>query len=113
MLTALSPLSSGHNDIAQIRLILERYQDDATIYLGGAPMIADDLVTFVQNDLTTFSIGVFALSFFALGIIFRRLRWIFLPLACCANRRRNSRRHIRDDGLASDKSYRPTSCHYC
>lgn len=73
-----------HEDIAQIRLILERYQDDATVYLGGAPMIADDLVTFVQSDLTTFSVGVFAFIVFALGLIFRRLRWIFLPLACCA-----------------------------
>jgi len=73
-----------HQDIAQIRNILSRYQNDATLYLGGAPMIADDLVTFVQNDLTTFSLGVFAFIVFALGFIFRRLRWIFLPLACCA-----------------------------
>lgn len=73
-----------HEDIARIREILSTYQDSATIYLGGAPMIADDLVTFVQNDLTTFSLGVFAFIVFALGLIFRRLRWIFLPLACCA-----------------------------
>lgn len=72
-----------HRDIAQIRNILSSYQNDATTYLGGAPMIADDLVTFVQNDLTTFSLGVFAFIVFALGLIFRRLRWIFLPLACC------------------------------
>ena len=73
-----------HEDIGRIREILAHYQDAATIYLGGAPMIADDLVTFVQNDLTTFSLGVFAFIVFALGLIFRRLRWIFLPLACCA-----------------------------
>jgi hypothetical protein len=73
-----------HEDIGAIREILAGYQDSATIYLGGAPMIADDMVTFVQNDLTTFSLGVFAFIVFALGAIFRRLRWIFLPLACCA-----------------------------
>ncbi|MCB1665593.1 MAG: MMPL family transporter, partial [Pseudomonadales bacterium] len=73
-----------HDDISEIRGILARYQNDATVYLGGAPMIADDMVTFVQNDLTTFSLGVFAFIVFALGLIFRRLRWIFLPLACCA-----------------------------
>jgi predicted RND superfamily exporter protein len=73
-----------HEDIGSIREILAGYQESATIYLGGAPMIADDLVTFVQNDLTTFSLGVFAFIVFALGFIFRRLRWIFLPLACCA-----------------------------
>lgn len=73
-----------HEDIGAIREILAGYQDSATIYLGGAPMIADDMVTFVKNDLTTFSLGVFAFIVFALGAIFRRLRWIFLPLACCA-----------------------------
>jgi len=73
-----------HEDIGRIREILLGYQDAATLYLGGAPMIADDLVTFVQNDLATFSLGVFAFIVFALGLIFRRLRWIFLPLACCA-----------------------------
>jgi len=73
-----------HEDIGRIREILTGYQNSATIYLGGAPMIADDLVTFVQNDLATFSVGVFAFIVFALGLIFRRLRWIFMPLACCA-----------------------------
>src|SRR5690606_13337468 len=40
-------------DIAQIRSILELHEDGATLYLGGAPMIADDLVTFVRSDLTS------------------------------------------------------------
>jgi predicted RND superfamily exporter protein len=47
-------------------------------------MIADDMVTFVQSDLATFSLGVFAFIVVALGLIFRRKRWVFLPLACCA-----------------------------
>lgn len=73
-----------HTDIESIRGILRGYQDIATVYLGGAPMIADDMVTFVRNDLTTFSLGVFAFIVIALGLIFRRLRWVMLPLACCA-----------------------------
>ncbi len=73
-----------HQDIATIRGILDGYRDQAELHLGGAPMIADDLVTFVQSDLATFSIGVFAFIVIALGLIFRRLRWVFLPLACCA-----------------------------
>ncbi|HBX38867.1 MAG TPA: hypothetical protein DEG76_16970, partial [Pseudohongiella sp.] len=32
-----------HQDIAQIREILNGYQDEVQLYLGGAPMIADDL----------------------------------------------------------------------
>ena len=70
--------------IARIRGILDNYRDDAQIYLGGAPMIADDLVTFVRSDLRTFSFGVVAFIIVALGLIFRKVRWVVLPLACCA-----------------------------
>jgi predicted RND superfamily exporter protein len=70
--------------IAEIRELLDEYRGDAQIYLGGAPMIADDLVTFVRGDLSSFSFGVLAFIVLALGLIFRKLRWIALPLACCA-----------------------------
>ena len=73
-----------HEMISEIRATLDRYRDGAQIYLGGAPMIADDLVTFVQGDLSSFSIAVLLLIVFALGLIFRKLRWIAIPLACCA-----------------------------
>jgi uncharacterized protein len=73
-----------HQIIGEIRATLDNYRDGAQIYLGGAPMIADDLVTFVQDDLSSFSIAVVFLIIFALGIIFRRVRWVVLPLACCA-----------------------------
>lgn len=70
--------------IAAIRAILDRYRDGAVIHLGGAPMIADDLVTFVEADLTNFSLAVAALIVLALGAIFRRVRWVVMPLLCCA-----------------------------
>jgi len=73
-----------HEIISSIREVLDNYRGDAEIYLGGAPMIADDLVTFVQADLRTFSIAVVLLIIFALGMIFRKLRWVAMPLACCA-----------------------------
>ena len=70
--------------IAEIRGILDKYRDEAQIYLGGAPMIADDLVTFVRGDLSSFSFGVLAFIIIALGLIFRKVRWVMLPLSCCA-----------------------------
>ena len=73
-----------HENITAVRETLERYRDGAQIYLGGAPMIADDLVTFVQSDLSNFSSAVVLLIIFALGLIFRKIRWVALPLACCA-----------------------------
>ena len=73
-----------HEMIGNIRAVLDNYRDDGQIYLGGAPMIADDLVTFVQADLRSFSIAVVLLIIFALGLIFRKIRWVAMPLACCA-----------------------------
>jgi len=73
-----------HQDITEIRNILDSYQDRAELYLGGAPMIADDLVTFVQSDLAKFSLGVFAFIVLVLGLIFRSIRWVAVPLLCCA-----------------------------
>ena len=73
-----------HQIIETIRDTLDNYRDGAQIYLGGAPMIADDLVTFVRGDLSTFSLAVVALIIFALGLIFRKVRWVAIPLGCCA-----------------------------
>ena len=70
--------------IADIRASLDRYRDGATIHLSGAPMIADDLITFVRGDLSNFSIAVLALIIVALGLIFRQFRFIAIPLLCCA-----------------------------
>ena len=70
--------------IANLRATLDRYRDGATIHLSGAPMIADDLISFVRGDLSSFSIAVLVLIVVALGLIFRKLRFIAIPLICCA-----------------------------
>lgn len=72
-----------HQDIAAIRAIMENYRSDAELFLGGISMIADDLISFIKNDLKIFGLGVFFLLVVTLSIIFRRKRWVFLPLFCC------------------------------
>ena len=54
-----------------------------TLHLGGVPMIADDMITFVRNDLVVFGIGVAVFLVLVLGLIFREVRWVALPLAGC------------------------------
>ncbi|MBW2193228.1 MAG: MMPL family transporter, partial [Deltaproteobacteria bacterium] len=73
-----------HQDIVAIRAIMNNYRQDASLFLGGVSMIADDLVSFIKNDLKTFGFGVLFFLVVTLGIIFRKLRWIFLPMVCCA-----------------------------
>ena len=72
-----------HLDVARIREIIEPYRRDGVLYLGGVPMITDDMVTFVRNDLIVFGGGVLLFLIIVLTAIFRELRWIVLPLLSC------------------------------
>jgi uncharacterized protein len=73
-----------HQTIADVRRIMERHGDYGELHLGGVPMISDDMITFIKKDLIVFGAGVFVLLVAMLAIIFRRLRWVMLPLASCA-----------------------------
>jgi predicted RND superfamily exporter protein len=71
-----------HTDIVAIREVLSRYRDSAQIVMGGVPMIADDLVTFVRSDLETFGVAILLFIVVALGLLFRKPRYVLIPLTC-------------------------------
>ena len=48
----------NHKNILEIRAVIESYKDIGKIYLGGIPMIADDMMTFIKNDIIVFGLGV-------------------------------------------------------
>lgn len=73
-----------HNTITAIRKIMGKYRSTATVFLGGVPMIADDMITFIKNDIKTFGIGMLCFLVITLWVIFRRPRWVILPMFCCA-----------------------------
>ncbi len=70
--------------IEQVRGILDQYRDQAEIFLGGVPMIVADMIRFIQNDLSTFGVGVLIFLLLTLAIIFRQWRWVLVPLLCCS-----------------------------
>ena len=72
-----------HLDVARIRDIIKPYRQHGVLYLGGVPMITDDMITFVRNDLIIFGGGVLVFLIIVLTVIFRELRWIVLPLLSC------------------------------
>jgi predicted RND superfamily exporter protein len=72
-----------HQLIAAIRAIIDNYRQDADIFLGGVSMIADDLISFIKSDLKIFGIGVFSFLIVTLAFIFKKPRWIILPIFCC------------------------------
>ena len=73
----------NHQNINEIRNVIEKYQDTAKIHLGGIPMIADDMMTYVKNDIIVFGGGVFLFIIFTLWFVFRSFLWVFIPLLSC------------------------------
>ena len=72
-----------HNDIASIRSILDQYDDKAITHLGGVPMVSDDMISYIARDLVVFGAGVVLFILATLWFIFRRIRWVLLPVASC------------------------------
>lgn len=75
--------ASNHENIVAIRNIMSDYKQYGTLHLGGVPMIADDMISFIRHDLVVFGVGVFVFLVIMLGIIFRSVRWVVLPLISC------------------------------
>ena len=73
-----------HKRVAQIRELIEDYRDRATIFLGGPDMITADMITFIKSDLTVFGAGILVFIIATLALIFRRIRFVVLPLITCA-----------------------------
>ena len=73
----------NHQNINEIRSVIEKYKDTAKIHLGGIPMIADDMMTYIKSDIIVFGAGVFLFIIFTLWFVFRSLLWVFIPLLSC------------------------------
>ena len=73
----------NHQNINEIRAVIEKHKDTAKIHLGGIPMIADDMMTYIKNDIVVFGAGVFIFIVCTLWFVFRNLFWVFVPLLSC------------------------------
>ncbi len=69
--------------VAKVREIAARYTEHAKLFVGGVPMIAADMVSFVRSDLVVFGSAILGIMMVALAVIFRRVRWVVIPLATC------------------------------
>ena len=73
----------NHKNILEIRQVIQSYGDVGKIYLGGIPMIADDMMTFIKSDIIVFGLGVLLFIIATLWFIFRKLIWIIVPISSC------------------------------
>jgi len=70
--------------IEEIRKVQSSYSNDRyEIRLGGIPMITDDMITFIKNDLINFGFGVLLFILITLVIIFRKFIWVAAPIVNC------------------------------
>ncbi|MDB3975274.1 MMPL family transporter [Candidatus Pelagibacter sp.] len=73
----------NHENIIEIRQVIQSYGDVGKIYLGGIPMIADDMMTFIKSDIVVFGLGVLLFIIATLWFVFRKLIWIIVPISSC------------------------------
>jgi predicted RND superfamily exporter protein len=73
----------NHNNILEIRDVIKSYEDVGKIHLGGIPMIADDMMTFIRSDIIVFGLGVLLFIIATLWFVFRKLIWIIVPISSC------------------------------
>ena len=73
----------NHENILEIRQVIQSYGDVGKIYLGGIPMIADDMMTFIKSDIVVFGLGVLLFIIATLWFVFRKLIWIIVPISSC------------------------------
>ncbi len=73
----------NRQNIKEIRDVISKYGENAKIHLGGIPMIADDMMSYIKNDIIVFGFGVFVFIVFTLWFIFRNIKWVIMPLLGC------------------------------
>ncbi len=66
--------------IKKIRNIVNNSNKDFTYYLGGVEMISSDVISYVKNDILTFSLIVLLIIILILFIIFKSIKWVFAIL---------------------------------
>ncbi len=73
----------NHENILEIREVIKDFNKGSKIHLGGIPMIADDMMTYIKNDIVVFGLGVLLFIIATLWFVFRKLIWIIVPISSC------------------------------
>jgi predicted RND superfamily exporter protein len=70
----------NHQFIKDVREIIEEHKYAGKLFLGGVNMIADDMISFIKNDLRIYGTALLTLLVIVLWVIFREIRWIVIPV---------------------------------
>ena len=83
--TRISQINNQESDfnkilISNIRNTLDKYREDATIYLGGPSMIATDMMEYIESDLMIFGSAVALIFALMLYLFFGSIWLVIMPL---------------------------------
>ncbi len=67
--------------LEEVRRVRDQARQDADVFLGGVPMVAADMISYVKQDIVVFSAIILVMAIAMLYLFFRRWRWVVLPLA--------------------------------
>jgi len=70
--------------IDSVREIIAEHEDNATLFLGGLPMIVADSVSFIQDDVKVFGTASILVILLILVIAFRQFGWVVMPFLTCS-----------------------------
>jgi len=74
----------NHQNITEIREVISKYSENAKVHLGGIPMIADDMMSYIKSDIVVFGIGVFLFIVLILWLVFKNIKLVIIPLLGCS-----------------------------
>jgi predicted RND superfamily exporter protein len=66
--------------IENIRLTMNEYRNEASLFLGGVPMIRNDAIEYIKSDLIVFSLAVISVMSIMLAFFFHKVRWVIIPI---------------------------------
>lgn len=69
--------------IVDVRDLILKHNDKATMFLGGLPMIVTDSMSFIQGDVVVFGTAAIVIIILILAIAFRQFSWVVMPLIIC------------------------------
>lgn len=70
-------------EIDQIRSILDGASANGEFFLGGNNLLAYQMINIIKSDLVIFGAAILIIVSMLLLVLFRRLKWLVLPLTCC------------------------------
>jgi len=73
-----------HVYLNKIRKDIAKYSNQGKLFIGGVDMIADNMIGFIKSDIFTYGTTLTFIFIIILWLIFRKIKWIVIPILISA-----------------------------